>query len=55
MYRLVITAGIINILYSGEGLVDKKNVHFSNCFTIHVETLVERTVVQALYNAAVEA
>ena len=50
IYRLVITAGIINILYSGEDLAEQRNVHFPNCFTIHVETLDEGTVLQALYN-----
>ena len=40
----------MNIPYSGEDLADKRNVHFPNCFTIHVVTLDEGTVLQALYN-----
>ena len=47
---MVITVGIINILYSGEDLAEKRNVCFSNCFTIHVETLDKGTVLQASYN-----
>ena len=39
MYRLVITAGILSIVYSSEDLADKRKMYFPNCFTIHAETL----------------